>query len=145
MKIGARTAEMLKRQLHGRTIKSKYEKEFVTFGIVFNGFDIEFYVMAFGVEGTPHYQFYQINTLKIPSSPTSYTNIEESIEIFLSFKVKCSIYTGQSNVWLILVIFTHHRWTSILSGLAEEADVLKPFIYHNFIRPLQPTVAFINE
>ncbi|KAI9262506.1 hypothetical protein EDC94DRAFT_95841 [Helicostylum pulchrum] len=121
MKIGARTAEMLKRQLHGRTIKSKYEKEFVTFGIVFNGFDIEFYVMAFGVEGTPHYQFYQINTLKIPSSPTSYTNIEESIEIFLSFK------------------------TSILSGLAEEADVLKPFIYHNFIRPLQPTVAFINE
>ncbi|KAI9020150.1 hypothetical protein CLU79DRAFT_690578, partial [Phycomyces nitens] len=33
----ARIAEMLKRQLHVRIMKSKDPKEFVTFGMVFNG------------------------------------------------------------------------------------------------------------
>lgn len=90
----ARTAETLKRQLHGRIMKSKDQKEFVTFGMIFNGFDIELYLMAFDVESTPPYQFYKIDSLKLPSSPVSYTSIEETIENLLSFKVKCSIYIG---------------------------------------------------
>ncbi len=49
----ARTAEILKRQLHVRIMKSKDSKEFVTFGVVFNGFNIELYVMAFDFENTP--------------------------------------------------------------------------------------------
>lgn len=75
-------------------MKSKDQKELVTFGMVFNGFDIELYLMTFDVEGTPPYQFYEIDTLKLPSSPVSYTSIEETIENPLSFKVKCSIYIG---------------------------------------------------
>jgi hypothetical protein len=37
----ARTAEILKKQLHVRIMKSKDPKELVTFGVVFNGFEIE--------------------------------------------------------------------------------------------------------
>jgi hypothetical protein len=76
-------------------MKSKDPKEFVTFGMVFNGFNIELYVMAFDFENTPSpYQFYQIEKLKLPSSPELYTNIEEIIENLASFKVKCLIYIG---------------------------------------------------
>lgn len=86
---------MLKRQLHVRIMKSKDPKEFVTFGVVFNGFNIELYVMAFDSENTPPYQFHEIEKLKLPSSPESYTNIEETIGYLTSFKVKCSIYIWQ--------------------------------------------------
>ncbi|RCH82235.1 hypothetical protein CU098_007197 [Rhizopus stolonifer] len=49
----ARTSELLKRQLHVRFMKSKDPKQFVTFDAVFNGFNIELYVMAFDFENTP--------------------------------------------------------------------------------------------
>lgn len=91
----ARTAEILKRQLHVRIMESKDPKEFVTFGVVFNGFNIELYIMAFDFENTPSYQFYETEKLKLPSSPELYTNIEETIENLASFKVKCSIYVVQ--------------------------------------------------
>lgn len=76
-------------------MKSKDLKEFVTFGMVFNGFDIELYIMAFDSENDSPYQFYEIEKLKLPSSPDLYTNIEETIEHLKSFKVKYSIYLGQ--------------------------------------------------
>lgn len=88
----ARTAETLKRQLHVRIMKSKDPKEFVTFGVVFNGFSIELYVMAFEYKKKPPYQFYEVEKLKLPSSPDLYTNMEETLENFTGFKVKCSIY-----------------------------------------------------
>ncbi|KAI8887133.1 hypothetical protein K501DRAFT_176195, partial [Backusella circina FSU 941] len=116
----ARTAEILKRQLYVRIMKSKDPKEFVTFGVVFNGFNIELYVMAFNFENTPPYQFYEIEKLKLPSSPELYTNIEEIIENLASFK------------------------TSIVSSLAEEADVTKPYIYHDYTHLFKPTIAFKN-
>lgn len=50
-------------------MKSKDPKEFATFGVVFNGFNIELYVMAFDFENTPPYRFYEIEKLKLPSSP----------------------------------------------------------------------------
>jgi hypothetical protein len=65
-------------------MKSKDPKEFVTF----------VYVMAFDFENTTPYQFYEVEKLKLPSSPELYTNIEETIENLESFKVKCSIYVG---------------------------------------------------
>ncbi|GAA5816938.1 hypothetical protein MFLAVUS_010473 [Mucor flavus] len=65
----ARTAEILERQLYVRIMKSKDPKEFATFGVVFNGFNIELYVMAFDFENTPPYRFYEIEKLKLPSSP----------------------------------------------------------------------------
>jgi hypothetical protein len=44
--------------------------------------------MAFDFENTPPpYQFYEIEKLKLPSSPELYTNIEETIENLASFKV----------------------------------------------------------
>lgn len=51
----ARMAEMLKRQLYARIMKSKDPKEFVTFSIIFNEFNIELYVMDFEFENIPPY------------------------------------------------------------------------------------------
>ncbi|KAI9028825.1 hypothetical protein CLU79DRAFT_514073 [Phycomyces nitens] len=112
----ARTVETLKRQIHGRILKSKNQKEFMTFGLIFNGFDIELYLMVFEIEGTEHYQFYKVDTLKLPSSPETYTSVEETVENLLIFK------------------------TLIMSSLAEEADILKPYIYHDYIHLFQPTL-----
>ncbi|KAI9267025.1 hypothetical protein EDC94DRAFT_692268 [Helicostylum pulchrum] len=61
-----RTAEILKRQLHVRIMKSKDRKEFRTFGMAFSGFDIEFYVMVFDDEKKSPYQFHQIEQVKLP-------------------------------------------------------------------------------
>lgn len=90
----ARTAETLKRQLHVRITKSKKTKEFKTFGVVFNGFEIELYMMVFDPENPNPYNFYMIESLKLPSSPQLYTNVEETIEDLLCFKVKCSMHIG---------------------------------------------------
>lgn len=90
----ARIAETLKRQLHVRIMKSKDRKDFKTFGMVFNGLDIELYMMVFDPEDADHYDFYEIDKLKLLSSVYFYNNVEETIENLLSFKVKYSIYIG---------------------------------------------------
>jgi hypothetical protein len=77
--------------------------------MIFNSLDIELYVMAFEVGGISPYQFYNVDTLKLPSSSLSYTTIEETLDNLLSFKVKCSIYNKLRNVWLIIIILTHRR------------------------------------
>ncbi|KAI8967743.1 hypothetical protein BDF20DRAFT_829006 [Mycotypha africana] len=82
--------------------------------------------MVFDFKNTPPYQFYQLEKLKLPSSPELYTNLEETIENLASFKGKCSIYTF------------------MLSSLAGEADIAKPYIYHDYIHLFKPTIAFKN-
>ncbi|ORE14393.1 hypothetical protein BCV71DRAFT_276058 [Rhizopus microsporus] len=77
--------------------------------------------MVFGSKNTHPYNFYEINMLKLPSSPQLYTNIEETIENLLSFKA------------------------SIVSSLTEEPDILKPYIYHNYTHLFKLTIAFKND
>lgn len=78
--------------------------------------------MAFDFEKypPPPYQFYEIEKLKLPSSSELYTNIEETIKNLASFKA------------------------FIISILAEEADVTKPYIYHDYIHLFTPTITFKN-
>ncbi|KAI8085963.1 uncharacterized protein B0P05DRAFT_28991 [Gilbertella persicaria] len=116
----ARMAETLKRQLHVRMMKSKKTKEFVSFGILFDGFKIELYTMTFEAEKTPPYQLYEAEKLTLPSSPETYVHFEETIEHLISFK------------------------TSIISSMPEETDILEPYIYHDYIHLLKPTMAIKN-
>ncbi|KAL0088628.1 hypothetical protein J3Q64DRAFT_1340482 [Phycomyces blakesleeanus] len=117
----SRIAETLKRQLHARIMKSKDVKEFFTFGIIFDGFNIELYMMIFDFQRTLPYQFYYVERVKLPTSFESYNNMEETIEYLLSFK------------------------NLILSSLAGEEDMHKPYAYHNFTRLFKPTIAFIKD
>ncbi|KAI8976048.1 hypothetical protein BDB01DRAFT_728193 [Pilobolus umbonatus] len=64
----ARTAKTLKRQLHARIMNAKDTKEFKTFGVIFNGFSIELYVMIFDPENKNTFNFYDIEMLKLLTS-----------------------------------------------------------------------------
>lgn len=86
----ARAAELLKTWLHVLVMKSKDLKEFVSFGIAFDGFDIELYVTAFDLENNRPYQFYEIKHLKL-SLPHNYT---PTLKKLSSFMAKCLIYIG---------------------------------------------------
>ncbi|KAI8094095.1 hypothetical protein BDF21DRAFT_331324 [Thamnidium elegans] len=77
--------------------------------------------MVFDPENTNPYNFYVIEILKLPSSPQLYTNVEKIIENILRFKA------------------------SIVSSLTKEADILKPYIYHNCTHLFKPTIAFKND
>lgn len=90
----ARTSESMKRQLHTRILKSKDTKEFMTFGLVFSGLDIELYVMVFDTEKSPVYNLYEVENVKLPTTLEHYMNIEETLEYLLSFKVVYSISTN---------------------------------------------------
>lgn len=83
----ARIAETMKRQLRVRIMASKSEKEMITFGIFCSGHTIELYIMSFNSKAEVPYQLYKIQTLKIPTSLSTYTHIEESLEYLKSFKV----------------------------------------------------------
>ncbi|KAI7876310.1 uncharacterized protein EV154DRAFT_397674, partial [Mucor mucedo] len=72
--------------------------------------------MVFEFENTPPYQFYEIEKLKLLGSPELYSNIEETIENPKRFK------------------------TFIVSSLAKEADVEKPYIHHDYIHLFKPTI-----
>jgi hypothetical protein len=63
---------------------SKSEKEMITFGIFCNAHTIELYIMSFNSKAEVPYQLYKIQTMKIPTSPSTYTYIEESLEYLKS-------------------------------------------------------------
>lgn len=85
----ARIAEIMKRQLHVRMMKSKDIKEHITFGIIFDGFNVELYSLTFNTIDCFPYKFNQLEKLKLPSSPELYNNMEETLEYLLGFKVNC--------------------------------------------------------
>ncbi|KAI8385615.1 hypothetical protein BD560DRAFT_321979 [Blakeslea trispora] len=102
-------------------MKSKSTKEFKIFGIVFNGFDTELYTLAFDPNDANPYHLYLVEALKPPNSLDLYSNTKETLEYLLSFK------------------------TSIIPSLAEEADIVKPCIYHSCIHLFKPSISFKND
>ncbi|CAO3606959.1 unnamed protein product [Cunninghamella blakesleeana] len=118
--VRARIAEVLKRQLHRRII-SKEKKEFATFGMMINGYDIELYIMIFDENQNLPYKFYQVDNIKLPISYQFYTNLEQTIESLLSFK------------------------NTMISSLSDEDVALKPSIYQSYTHLFKPTLIFKIE
>ncbi|KAF7720683.1 hypothetical protein EC973_006536 [Apophysomyces ossiformis] len=79
----ARIAELCKRQLHMRIKESKSEKEFVTYGILIAGQHIEVTCMTFQ---NRNYKYGILKTLTLPTTKTTYTHMEESLEILSGWK-----------------------------------------------------------
>lgn len=84
--VRARICETMKKQLHLRIKNAKDVKEFVSFGLFFCKKQIELYSMKFTTaEG---YHVYLLETIVLPTFSDTYTSLEETIEVLLSFKVK---------------------------------------------------------
>jgi hypothetical protein len=81
--------EMLKKQLHDRIFHAKKLYEFVTFGILAHNITLELYSCEFTDE--KEYLFTLLKTITLPTLKTSYTAMEESLEIMMSFKERLGI------------------------------------------------------
>jgi hypothetical protein len=81
----ARLAETMKRQLNVRIMKAKSIKEFQTFGFFIYGFEIELYVMRFDEENG--YQLYLSQNITLPTTSSSYSNMDITLGLLLAFKV----------------------------------------------------------
>lgn len=105
----ARLGETLKRQLHRRIKNAKSEKEFQTFGAFIEGPHVELYKSTFSrQEG---YEFILLCKIAFPTEKSTYTFMEESLEILYSFKVKQGFYFKNN------VMNTNSIYTIGLNGI----------------------------
>lgn len=98
----ARIAEIMKRQLHVRIMKAKSEKEFITFGIFIYDIRMDVYVMRFSKKSG--YQLYLLQTITLPTTPTSYSNIDISLAFLLAYKVCALLFYQQRHLLLTLLL-----------------------------------------
>ncbi|KAI8877160.1 hypothetical protein K501DRAFT_337607 [Backusella circina FSU 941] len=113
----ARLGETMKRQLHHRIHHAKSPHEFSTFGIFIYGTNIELFRCYFTNE--KEYHFTLLKTIILPTERTTYNSMEETLEFLISFK-ECIISTTQNL-----------------------ADCEAPYIYHDYLESLKPTISFI--
>ncbi|GAA5810427.1 hypothetical protein MFLAVUS_003848 [Mucor flavus] len=80
----ARLGERLKRQLHSRIRQAKSTREFFVFGVFISGPKMELYRSSFSKENG--YDFVLLSNITLPTTDTTYTSLEESLEVLFSFK-----------------------------------------------------------
>ncbi|CEP09504.1 hypothetical protein [Parasitella parasitica] len=114
----ARLGEMLKKQLHDRIFHAKTQNEFKTFGFFIYNSTIEIYTCEF--TNNKEYVFVLLRLITLPTLKTSYTAMEEALEIMMSFKE--------------MIIASKH----------DERLSEVPYIYHNYISFLKPTVSMVE-
>lgn len=98
-----RIVETMKRQLRSRVLKSKDQKEHVTFGIFCYGCTIKLYLMTFDNQAEISYQVYELIKSNAPSSPITYTSMEETLECLLSFKVNTFLLNDWHDIYNIKI------------------------------------------
>lgn len=77
-----RMAEFLKKKLHQRMIDAVEVSELQTFGVLVNGDIIELSVMKFEEK---EYKYCIIKILALPTTPSTYTHMQDSISYLLGF------------------------------------------------------------
>lgn len=109
--------ERLKRQLHSRIRQAKSTREFFVFDVFISGLKMELYRSSFSKENG--YDFVLLSNITLPTTDTTYTSLEESLEVLFNFK-ECIINTIQNS-----------------------SEYEQPYIYHEYSTLLKPTVSFI--
>jgi hypothetical protein len=87
---GARLGERLKRQLYSRIRRAKSTREFFVFGGFISGPNMKLYRSSFSFENG--YDFVLLSNITLPTTDTTYTSLEESLEVLFSFKVTLLSY-----------------------------------------------------
>lgn len=82
----ARLGERLKKQLHYRIKEAKSRREFYVFGVFITDNIMELYRSSFSKENG--YDLVLLSKIMLPTLGSTYTSVEESLEILFSFKVK---------------------------------------------------------
>jgi hypothetical protein len=85
----ARLGESMKKQLHNRIFRAKNESEFKTFGLFIHNTTIEMYTCKF--TNNKEFVFVLLKSITLPTLKTSYTTMEETSEIMMSFKVRLGV------------------------------------------------------
>ncbi|KAG2192752.1 hypothetical protein INT47_008403 [Mucor saturninus] len=114
--VRARIGERLKKRLHCRIKEAKSEREFHVFGMFIADNIVELYHSSFSKEYG--YDFVLLSKSILPTLNSTYTAIEESIEILSSFK------------------------ESITKTMQESSEHGKPYIYHQYFKYFKPTISF---
>ncbi|KAI8891228.1 hypothetical protein K501DRAFT_166721, partial [Backusella circina FSU 941] len=115
----ARLGESLKKQMHYRIKQAKSTKEFYVFGIFVVDDIIELYCSSFSKE--KGYSFVLLKKIVLPTLMTSYTSLEESLEILFSFK------------------------EMIKNSQQDPLDYEKPYIQYEYSNYFKPTISFIKS
>ncbi|CAO3699972.1 unnamed protein product [Rhizopus stolonifer] len=113
----ARLGERLKKQLHYRIKEAKSIREFYVFGVFITDNIMELYRSSFSKENG--YDLVLLSKIMLPTLGSTYTSIEESMEILFSFKV------------------------SIINTIEDPSECERPYIYREYYNYLKPTVSFI--
>ncbi len=82
----ARLGERLKKQFHYRIKEAKSRREFYVFGVFITDNIMELYRNSFSKEN--RYDLVLLIKIMLPTLGSTYTSMEESLEILFSFKVK---------------------------------------------------------
>ncbi|KAG2212590.1 hypothetical protein INT47_000566, partial [Mucor saturninus] len=112
-----RLGERLKRQLHSRIRQAKSTREFFVFGVFISGPKMELYRSSFSKENGC--DFVLLSNITLPTADTTYTSLEESLEVLFSFK------------------------DSIINTTQNTSEYEQPYIYHEYSTLFKPTVSFI--
>ncbi|KAL4212969.1 hypothetical protein AB4K20DRAFT_1965905 [Rhizopus microsporus] len=113
----ARLGERLKKQLHHRIKEAKSSREFYVFGVFITDNIMELYRSSFSKENG--YNLVLLSKIMLPTLGSTYTSIEESLEILFSFK------------------------ESIINTMQDPSECERPYIYREYYNYLKPTVSFI--
>ncbi|KAI7863754.1 hypothetical protein BDF14DRAFT_1733375 [Spinellus fusiger] len=113
----ARLGETLKRQLHHRIKQARSQREFFVFGMFVTSNSMELYRSSFSMENG--YSLFLQSKIMLLTLQSTYTSLEESLEILFSFK------------------------ESITNTLQDPSEYKQPYIYHEYDDHLRPTVCFI--
>ncbi|KAI9251052.1 hypothetical protein BY458DRAFT_524159 [Sporodiniella umbellata] len=113
----ARLGERLKKQLHYRIKEAKSIREFYVFGVFVVGNTMELYRSSFSKKNG--YDFVLLRKIALPTLKSTYTSIEDSLEILFSFK------------------------ESIIKTMQDPSECERPYIYREYYKYLKPTVSFI--
>ncbi|KAI8059806.1 hypothetical protein BDF21DRAFT_142250 [Thamnidium elegans] len=113
----ARLGERLKKQLHRRIKEAKSRRELYVFGVFITDNIMELYRSSFSKENG--YDLVLLSKIMLPTLGSTYTSIEESLEVLFSFK------------------------ESIINTMQDPSECERPYIYREYYNYLKPTVSFI--
>lgn len=123
-------------QLHYRIKQVKSTRESCMFGMFVVGDLIEVYCRS--LSKGKWYSFILLKKITLPTLKTTYTSLEESLEILFSSKINLASYHNTDRYWYLWKI-------GINRSQQHSSDCGKPYIYHEYHNYFKPTVSFISS
>ncbi|KAL9544046.1 hypothetical protein PS6_008955, partial [Mucor atramentarius] len=140
-----RLGEITKRMLHRRVMKAKSPREFITFGIMVHGSNVEYYIHQYNPTTSSSTTTSSTTSKSSSSIPTAATSTPSSL---YSFKLiqKCTLPALSSTYNHIMLSLEYLIYYKKLmdDSLARDSDINKPYLYSPNNNIFSPTVTLLN-